>query len=123
MTTQTKCKSNVLPVAGTDQDLYGVHGSGLSKLFIAGLAGTLIRFEDNAWHRDFSGVRSDLHCVAGRGNVFYAVGSNGTILRNSDGLWEPEESGCENTLQAVSATTGAVYAVGSGGVILKRSRR
>ncbi len=107
--------------AGTEQDLYGVHGSGLSKLYIAGLAGTLIRFEDNTWHREFSGVRSDLHAVAGDGDVFYVVGSNGTILCNCDGIWEPEQSNCENTLQAVAVTDGSIYAVGSGGIVLRRN--
>lgn len=106
--------------AGTDQDLYSVHGSSLHKLFIAGLAGTLIRFEDNNWHREFSGVRSDLHDLTSTDGVFYAVGSNGEILRNADGIWEPETSPCNHTLQAVAATSNAVYAVGSGGVVLQR---
>jgi photosystem II stability/assembly factor-like uncharacterized protein len=106
--------------SGTEQDLYGVHGSSLNKLFITGLAGTLIRFEDNNWHREFSGVRSDLHCVAGTGDEFYVVGSNGTILRSNDGHWEPEDSGCENTLQAVTVTDNGIYATGSGGILLQK---
>ena len=38
--------------AGTDHDLYGVSGSGLEKLFLCGLNGTLIRFENNAWQQE-----------------------------------------------------------------------
>ena len=99
---------------------YGVCGSGLSKLFLCGLAGTLIRFEGNAWHKDFTGVRSDLHSVAHLDGVFYAVGSNGTALRNSDGLWEMEKTPTGVALQSLAATEAGVYACGANGVVLRR---
>lgn len=105
--------------AGTHQDLYAVYGSGLNKLFLAGLDGTLIRFEGNAWHCEFTGVRADLHGLASHGETFFAVGSAGTVLRNEDGLWEPELAPVETTLQtlAVACMPRAAMVCCSGGLV------
>lgn len=80
----------------------------------------MIRFEDNTWHRDFTGVRSDLHSAAYANGVFYATGSSGTILRNSGDQWELENAETDATLQAIEATSSGLYACGSGGVVLRR---
>ena len=82
----------------------------------------LIRFQDNTWQREFTGVRADLHAIASdAGGMIFVAGSNGTVLAQRQQHWVQEKTGVTATLQALLCSGGEVYAAGAGGVLLRRT--
>ena len=102
-------------------DFTSIFGFSGNSIFIAGRAGTILRYDGLAWNLMNSTTLNDLTGIWGTAeNNIFAVGSAGTIL-HFDGLaWKSMNSGSKIDLSAVwGAGISEIFAVGKSGTILR----
>jgi hypothetical protein len=100
-----------------------VWGTRVDLFFVAGDAGTVLRYEDGTWHHEPTGITSRLLAIWGEAATdLYVAGERGKLLHRSGDTWTAldvlSSTGSVYALWATSAND--VWAAGSDGRILRR---
>ncbi len=107
--------------SGTSESLWSVWGTGANDVFVAGSAGTILRYDGTRWRAMVSGTTEDLRGLWGSTyDDVYVVGER---IRHFDGRswsssWSPAPYVQLNAIWGSGPTD--VWAVGTGGRLLHR---
>ncbi len=106
----------------TTKDLYGVWGTGITNLYVAGDGGTVLRRDATGWKKLTTGYANDLQAVWGSSaSDVYFVGTSGIILRyDGKTTWSKHTSGTAVQLEGVWGSNATdIYVVGEKGTVLR----
>lgn len=111
--------------SGTTEHLYSIWGTGPLNIVAVGAAGTILKWDGQAWGKETSGVATALRGITiPRGDsTFIIVGDKGTILKRDMTMWtkltDPSSGANLNGVSGDSKDD--VFIVGDGGSVLKGS--
>lgn len=119
---QTVAKTFVQEPSSTQNDLYGVFGSGPNDIYAVGVSGTLVHSTGNGvWQGQNSNTADTLFGgTAVAVDDLYVTGASWTILHSTgNGLWGPQNTPTGQSIYGIwAATPNDLYAVGDNGVVI-----
>jgi hypothetical protein len=106
--------------SGTTASLFGVHGSAVGDVWVAG-DGVILHHDGSAWRLSYTSSGTAFLAVWARSAIdVFAVAGHGGIFHYDGVSWRPQTSPTSNMLYALWApASGPIYAFGDGTMVMR----